>query len=62
MIIARIKFYYYCGINESFDSQEKKFSINFSKASTKLGLSCITMLIIVICLLLEKKSLNLKLT
>ena len=50
------------GINGSFGAPEKKFSINFSKANTKVGLSLHIMLITVVCLLMEKKSLNLKLT
>ena len=61
-------------INESFGSPEKRFSVNFTKANTKFCLSfhfCLqfakfaillklTMLTIVICLLKEKKFLNLK--
>ena len=47
------------GINGSFGSPGKKFSINFSKTNTKF---CLSLQVIVICLLIEKKSLNLKLT
>ena len=50
------------GINGSFESPKKKFSINFTKANKKFCLSLHIMLIIVICLLMVKKSLNLKLT
>ena len=42
-------------INGSFGSPEKKISINFTKANTKFCLSLHYMLIIVICLLTEKK-------
>ena len=62
------------GINEIFGSPEKKFSVSFTKANTKFCLNLnfclqfgkfailfkLTRLIIVICLLKEKKSLNLK--
>ena len=41
------------GINGSFGSTEKKFSINFGRANTKF---CLSFQIIVICLLIEKKS------
>ena len=44
------------GINGRFGSLEKKFNINFSKATTKFCL-----MIVVICLLMKNKSLNLKL-
>ena len=37
------------GANGSFDSAEKKFSINFSKANTKFSWVFIIILIIVIC-------------
>ena len=49
------------GINGSFGAPEEKFSIYFSKANTKQSFarSYIIMLIIVICLLMEKKCLNL---
>ena len=50
------------GINGSFESPEKKFSINFTKANKKFCFSLHIMLIIVICLLMVKKSLNLKQT
>ena len=43
------------GINGSFASSEKKFSINFSKAKTKF---CLSLLIIVTPLLMGKKSLS----
>ena len=49
-------------INGSFGSSVKKFSINFTKANTKFCLSLHILLIIVICLLMEKKSLNSRLT
>ena len=47
---------------EALNHQKKKFSINFTKANKKFCLSLHIMLIIVICLLMVKKSLNLKLT
>ena len=47
---------------EALDHQEKKFSINFTKANTKFCLSLHYNAEIVTCLLMEKKSLNLKLT
>ena len=50
-----------CGNNESFGLPEKKFIINFTKAQNFVWVYII-MLKIVICLLIEKKSLNLKLT
>ena len=48
------------GINRRFRSPEKKLSINFSKTNAIFCLSCVIMLIIVICLLMENKYLNLK--
>ena len=48
------------GIEGSFGSAEKKFSINFSKTNTKSGLSLHYNADNVICLLMEKKSLRLK--
>ena len=42
------------GNDGSFGSSEKKLSINFSKAKIKFNWVCITMVIIVICLLTEK--------
>ena len=45
-------------INGSIEAAKKKFGINFSKAKTKF---CITIVIRVICLLMEKKSISLKL-
>ena len=48
------------GINRKFSSAEKKLRINFTKANTNFFLVWIIMLILVICLLMEKKSLNLK--
>ena len=48
------------GINERFGSPEKKISIDFSKANTKFCLSLHYKAIIVICFLMEKKSLSLK--
>ena len=50
------------GINVSFGSPEKKFNINFTKTNTKFCSVYIIILVIVICLLMEKKSLNSKLT
>ena len=50
------------GINGSFESPEKKFNIDFTKANTKFFWIYTIMLIIVICLLIKKNSLNLKLT
>ena len=47
---------------EALNHQKKKISINFTKANKKFCLSLHIMLIIVICLLMVKKSLNLKLT
>ena len=47
------------GINGGFGVPEK-FTINFSKANTTFCWVCIMMVIIVICLLVEKKSLSLK--
>ena len=50
------------GINGSFGAPEKKFGINFSKANTKFCCKVyIIMVIIDICLLMGKKSSNLKL-
>ena len=48
------------GINGSFGAPEKKFDFNFSEANT--ANTYIIMVIIATCLLMEKKSLNLKLT
>ena len=48
-------------INGSFGTPEKEFSINFSKTNTKYNKTCITMVIKVICLLMEKKYISLKL-
>ena len=48
------------GINWSFGAPEKKFDFNFSEANT--ANTYIIMVIITTCLLMEKKSLNLKLT
>ena len=48
------------GINGSFVAPEKKFSINFSKATTKFCISLHYMVTIVTCLLTGKKSLSLK--
>ena len=45
------------GINGNFGWPEKRFSINFSKTQN-FAWVCIIMLIIVICLLMEKKSSN----
>ena len=42
--------------------QKKEFSINFSKTKQNFTLVYVILLIIVICLLMEKKSLSLKLT
>ena len=50
------------GINVSFGSPEKKFNINFTKTNTKFCSVYIIILVIVVCLLMEKKSLNSKLT
>ena len=50
------------GINGSFGSTEEKFSISLVKQTQNFVSKCIIMLIIVICLLMEKKSLSLKLT
>ena len=50
------------GINGSFRSPEKKFSINFSKANTKFCLSLHCNADNSYLLLMEEKSLNLKLT
>ena len=44
----------------NFVSPEKKFRNNFSKANKKFCLNFLIMPIIVICLLMEKKSLNIK--
>ena len=49
------------GINGSFESPEKKFSFNFTKANTNFVWVCIIMLVIVICLLMDMKYLYLKL-
>ena len=49
------------GINGSFGSPEKKFTVSFSKANTKCCLVLhFTMLIIVDYLLMQKKSFSLK--
>ena len=48
------------GINESSGSAEKNVGINFSKVKTQFFLILHIMLIIVSCLLMEKKSLSLK--
>ena len=50
------------GINGNFGSPEKKFSTNFSKANTNFAWVCFIMLVIVTCLLIEKKPLSLKST
>ena len=50
------------GINESFASPEKRFSINLMKQTKNLVWIFITMLVIVICLSVENESLKLKLT
>ena len=50
------------GINGSYGASEKKLDINFSKPNTKFVRVYIIMVIIVICLLMERKSLRLKLT
>ena len=47
-------------INRSFVSPDKKFNINLTKANTKFCLSLHYNLIVVICLLMEKKKLHLK--
>ena len=46
--------------NGSFGSAEKKFSIILVKQTKNLVWVCIIMMIVVICLLIEKKSLSLK--
>ena len=43
-------------INGSFGSPEKKIGINFTKANVKVCSSLLTVLFIVICLLMDKKS------
>ena len=49
------------GINGSFGSPEKKFTVSFSKANTKCCLVLhFTMLIIVVYLLMQKKYFSLK--
>ena len=48
------------GINRTFGSPEKRFSINCTKENTNFVWVYFMMLIIVICLLIEKKPLNLK--
>ena len=48
------------GINGSFRWSEKKINISFSTAHTPFCLIFYIMLITVICLLMEKKYLNLK--
>ena len=48
------------GINVSFDSPERKFSINSSKVNTNFCLSLHNDTTIVICLLIEKKFLSLR--
>ena len=51
------------GINGRFGTPGKRFDINFSKANPKILFRVwIIILIIVICLLMEKKILNLKMT
>ena len=49
-------------IDEKFDSPEKKFRIFFLKQAQNFVWVCILKLLIVICWLIVKKSLNLKLT
>ena len=56
VLVERVNF----GINGRFGSPEKIFYITFSKTNTKLCLSLHYMLIIVICLLMENKSISLK--
>ena len=46
--------------NGSTGAAEKKFSINFSKERQNFALFCVTMVIIVICLLKENKYTSLK--
>ena len=48
------------GIKGSFGSPEKEFSVNFTKANTKFCLSLHYNADNIICLLMEKKSVNLK--
>ena len=48
------------GINESFGSPEKNFSIHFSNQTQNFAWVSNIMLMIVICFLMEKKSLSLK--
>ena len=48
------------GINGKFFLPEKKLSNNFTKVNTNFVLVCIIMLILVICLKMENKSLSLK--
>ena len=50
------------GINGSFGSLEKKFSLILVKQTQNFAWACIMMLMIVICLLMEKKYLSLKST
>ena len=50
------------GINGNFGLPEKKFSINLVKQTQIFAWVCIIMLVIVICLFVEKKSLSLKST
>ena len=45
------------GINGNFGAREENFSIDYSKAKTKF---CITIVIIVTCLLTENKFMSLK--
>ena len=47
-------------INSSIGEAKKKFNINFSNAKKNFASVCIAMVIIVICLLTEKKSIRLK--
>ena len=49
------------GINGNVVSPKKKFRINFSKGKQNFASVYITVMIIVTCLLTEKKSLSLKL-
>ena len=66
LIISKMAFKYYVkeillGLMETLVHQ-RKCSINFSKAKTVFCLQvCVTMVIIDICLLMEKKSISLKL-
>ena len=42
-------------INEIVGAAEKKFRINFTNAKTNIASFCTTVVIIVICLLMEQK-------